>query len=203
MTPFHVLGIPGSLRRDSYNRALLRAYAALAPDDVDFQIFELHDVPHYDEDHDEHRGGSDMPAAVVRMRERIAQADAVVLASPEYNWGPSGLMKNAIDWASRPPSNSPLRHKPVALIGAAGGPAGTGRAQLQLRQHLQSLKAFTLVEPEVQVGFADQRFDDALELIDEDVADLLREQLEALRAWAEALGHAKFSEDAASSPGAS
>jgi chromate reductase, NAD(P)H dehydrogenase (quinone) len=190
MTPFTVLGIAGSLRHDSYNLALLRADAELAPDDVSFQIFDLHEVPLYDEDHDENRGGDDMPASVVAMRERIAAADAVVLACPEYNWGPSGVLKNAIDWASRPPAESPLRHKPVALIGCSGGPAGTGRAQLQTRQHLQSLKAYALPEPEVQVGFAKDRFDEKLELVDEEVAEVLRSQLATLRRWAQALrGH--------------
>jgi chromate reductase len=190
MTPFTVLGIAGSLRHDSFNLALLRAHAELAPDDVRFEIFDLHDVPLYDEDHDAFRGGEDMPESVVAMRDRIAAADAVVLACPEYNWGPSGVLKNAIDWASRPPAESPLRHKPVALIGCSGGPAGTGRAQLQTRQHLQSLKAYTLPEPEVQVGFAKDRFDSELELVDEEVAGLLRSQLAALRRWAEALrGH--------------
>jgi chromate reductase len=187
MTPFHVVGVSGSLRRRSFNRALLRAYAELAPDGVTLEIFELHDVPLYDEDHDEYRGGADMPAAVVALRERVAAADAVVLACPEYNWGPSGVLKNAIDWISRPPAESPLRHKPVALIGCAGGPAGTGRAQLQTRQHLQSLKAYALPEPEVQVGFAEDRFDDDLRLVDEETTELLRAQLGALVRWSQAL----------------
>ncbi|HEY7620412.1 MAG TPA: NAD(P)H-dependent oxidoreductase [Solirubrobacteraceae bacterium] len=187
MTPFTVVGVAGSLRHDSYNRALLRAAAELAPDDVTFTIFDLDGVPLYDEDHDEYRGGDHMPDAVVALREAISAADAVVLACPEYNWGPSGVLKNAIDWASRPPAESPLRHKPVALIGCSGGPAGTGRAQLQTRQHLQSLKAYTLPEPDVQIGFAKDRFDDDLALVDDDVAQLLRDQLDALRRWAAAL----------------
>jgi chromate reductase len=187
MAGFHVLGVPGSLRARSLNRALLRAAARLAPDATSVEIFDLHDVPPYDEDRDEHRGGHDTPGAVARLRERLRAADAVVLASPEYNWGASGVIKNAIDWVSRPPAESPLRHKPVALMGCSGGPAGTGRAQLQLRQHLQSLKAYTLPEPEVQLGFAAERFDDALELVDEEVAALVRAQLAALQRWAQAL----------------
>jgi chromate reductase len=187
MPGFHVLGVPGSLRARSLNRALLRAAAKLAPEGTSVEIFELHDVPPYDEDHDEHRGGHDMPGAVVRLRERLRAADAVVLATPEYNWGPSGVLKNAIDWASRPPAESPLRHKPVALMGCSGGPAGTGRAQLQLRQYLQSLKAYTLPEPDVQLGFAAKRFDDGLELVDDEAAALVGAQLTALRRWAQAL----------------
>jgi chromate reductase, NAD(P)H dehydrogenase (quinone) len=187
MPGFHVLGVPGSLRARSLNRALLRAAAKLAPDGTSVEIFELHDVPPYDEDRDEHRGGHDMPAAVARLRERLRAADAVVLATPEYNWGPSGVLKNAIDWASRSPADSPLRHKPVALMGCSGGPAGTGRAQLQLRQYLQSLKAYTLPEPDVQLGFAAKRFDDGLELVDEEAAALVGAQLAALRSWAQAL----------------
>jgi chromate reductase, NAD(P)H dehydrogenase (quinone) len=187
MAGFHVLGVPGSLRARSLNRALLRAAAKLAPQGTSVEIFDLQDVPPYDEDRDEHRGAHDMPGAVARLRERLRTADAVLLASPEYNWGPSGVIKNAIDWASRPPAESPLRHKPVALMGCSGGPAGTGRAQLQLRQHLQSLKAYTLPEPEVQLGFAADRFDDALELVDADAAALVRAQLAALQRWARAL----------------
>jgi hypothetical protein len=116
MTPFTVLGVAGSLRHDSYNHALLRADAELAPDDVGFEIFDLHDVPLYDEDHDEYRGGDHMPGSVVALRDRIAAADAVVLACPEYNWGPSGVLKNAIDWASRP-----------SCCGRSWPPCGGGR----------------------------------------------------------------------------
>jgi chromate reductase, NAD(P)H dehydrogenase (quinone) len=187
MPGFLIVGVPGSLRARSYNRALLRAAAGLVPDGASLEIVELHDVPPYNEDHDVHRGGHGMAPSVVHLRERVGAADAVVLASPEYNWGPSGVIKNAIDWASRPPAESPLRHKPVALMGCSGGPAGTGRSQLQLRQYLQSLKAYTLPEPEVQLGFARERFDDELTLIDEEAVALVRAQLEALMRWARAL----------------
>ena len=187
MADFHVLGLPGSLRRASYNHALLRAAAALVPEGMELEIFPLHDVPVYDEDHDQFRGGSDTPRAVLELRERMRAADAVVLSTPEFNWGPSGVMKTALDWVSRPPAESPLRHKAVALMGCSGGPAGTGRAQLQLRQHLQSLKAYTLPEPEVQLGHQRERFDEELRLIDEETAELLHAQMAALRRWAQAL----------------
>jgi chromate reductase, NAD(P)H dehydrogenase (quinone) len=187
MEAFHIVGIPGSLRARSFNRALLRAAAGLVPAGATFEIVELHDVPPYDDDRDENRGGHDTPAAVTRLRERCAAADAMVLASPEYNWGPSGVMKNAIDWLSRPPRESPLHHKAVALMGCSGGPAGTGRAQLQLRQHLQYLTSYVLPEPQVQLGFSRERFDDELRLVDEEAVRLVAEQLEALVRWARAV----------------
>jgi len=184
MAPFHIVGVPGSLRARSFNRALLRAAAGLVPSGATFEIVELHGVPPYDDDRDENRGGHDTPAAVIDLRARSAAADALVLASPEYNWGPSGVMKNAIDWLSRPPQDSPLRHKPVALMGCSGGAAGTGRAQLHLRQYLAFLATYVLPEPQVQIGFSRERFDDDLRLVDEEAARLVGEQLAALVRWA-------------------
>ena len=133
---FSVLGMAGSLRRRSYNRALLRAAAKLAPAGVEVEVFELGELPLYNADLDETRGGGPYPQPVAALREKVIAADALLLAVPEYNWGPSGVIKNAVDWVSRPSGKSPLAYKPVALMGAAPGPAGTGRGQLQLRQNL-------------------------------------------------------------------
>lgn len=182
---FIVLGMAGSLGRRSYNRALLAAAADSAPDDIAVETFDLGSLSLYNPDLDEllpHGGPS--PEAVTDLVERVRAADALLLVSPEYNWGPSGVMRNALDWISRPAGASPLFEKPVALAGASPGPAGTGRGQLQLRQNLLSSGAFVLQQPVVQVGEVKSRFDDGLNLVHEPTRELLREQLSALRDWA-------------------
>jgi chromate reductase len=181
---FHILGIAGSLSRRSFNRALLRAAADLAPDGIEVEVFELAGVPLYDADLDESLGGGPFPERVRELRDGVVGADALLLAVPEYNWGPSGVTKNAIDWVSRPAGRSPLAEKPVALIGASPGPAGTGRAQLQLRQNLLSTNSFVLQSPVVQLAGARERFDAEGRLVDEDARELLGATLSALRDWA-------------------
>jgi chromate reductase len=188
-TPFRILGIAGSLRERSYNRALLRAAAELVPPGCVLETFDLRPVPLYNGDEDPEFGGQrDAPEPVVALRRAIVAADAVVLAVPEYNWGPSGVMKNAIDWASRPPRASSLYHKPVALMGTSRGPAGTGRAQLQIRQALLSTRSHVLVEPDVQLGGYERLFDAELRLVDEEARTAVARQLDALVAWARLLG---------------
>jgi chromate reductase, NAD(P)H dehydrogenase (quinone) len=180
----HVLGIAGSLSKRSFNRALLRAAAGLAPDGIEVEIFELAGVPPYDADLDESLDGGPFPERVRELHDAVVAADAVLLAVPEYNWGPSGVMKNAIDWVSLPTGPSPLAEKPVALIGTSPGPAGTGRAQLQLRQNLLATNSFVLQSPVVQLGGARERFDGDGHLVDEDARELLAGTLRALRDWA-------------------
>jgi chromate reductase len=124
---------------------------------------------------------------VEELVERVRAADALLLASPEYNWGPSGVIKNALDWVSRPVGASPLFEKPVALAGVSPGPAGTGRAQLQLRDHLLSTNSYVLQQPVVQIGDAKRRFDSELRLIDAETRELVVAQLVALRDWARRL----------------
>ena len=182
---FTVLGLAGSLGRRSYNRALLAAAVQLAPAGIEVSEFELSEVPMYNPDYDEHLGGGGpFPAAVDELVERVSAADALLLVSPEYNWGPSGVLKNALDWVSRPVGASPLFEKPVALAGVSPGPAGTGRAQLQLRDHLLSTNSYVLQQPVVQVGDGKRRFDSELRLTDEETQNLVVAQLEALRDWA-------------------
>ena len=183
-SPFRILGIAGSLRERSYNRALLRAAAELAPEGTVVEIFDLRPIPVYNGDDDAESGGErTTPDSVTAMRRALAEADALLIATAEYNWGPSGVTKNAIDWASRPSAASALRHKPVAIMGCSRGPAGTGRAQLQLRQTLLSTRAHVLLEPDVQLGGNESLFDSELHLVDEPARDLVRHQLEALVAW--------------------
>ncbi|HEY8200140.1 MAG TPA: NAD(P)H-dependent oxidoreductase [Actinomycetota bacterium] len=178
-----VVGIAGSLRRRSFNRALLRAAVGLAPEGMRIDVFDLAPVPLYNADLDENYGGGPYPNAVAELRARVEAADALLMVTPEYNWGPSGVTKNVVDWLSRPAGSSPLANKPIALAGASPGPAGTGRAQLQLRQHLLSTQSYVLQQPIVQLGGAAGLFDDNLELVDEAARGLVRRQLVALVDW--------------------
>jgi chromate reductase len=178
---FTILGLAGSLRRESYNRALLRAAALLAPSGVAVEIFErLGEIPPYNDDVRLHG----MPDPVAELWRAIADADAVLIATPEYNYGVPGVLKNALDWVSRPPAETPLRHKPVAIVGASSGNFGTARAQLGLRHALLFMDAATLAKPEVYVFRAAERFDDQGELTDETTRALLAESLTALVAEA-------------------
>src|SRR5712691_1798425 len=173
-----VLGISGSLRRDSYNRALLSAAAELFPEDAEFELYDgLKAVPPYDEDDDVEPA----PAAVAHLRDALAGADAVVFATPEYNASVPGQLKNAIDWASRPVATNVLRNKPVAVVGASTGAFGAVWAQAELRKVLAATGA-RVVEGEVAVGHAPQRFDADGRLNDENLVGQLQEVVAALAA---------------------
>jgi chromate reductase len=152
-----VLGISGSLRRDSYNTALLRhAGALLEAEGAEFEIYQgLRDIPPYDDDHNT----DDVPAAVARMRAAVRDADAVFFVTPEYNSSIPGVLKNALDWLSRPLATSPLRYKPVAVIGASAGMFGAVWAQAELRKVLGAIGA-RVSDGEVAVGQAGERFDE-------------------------------------------
>jgi chromate reductase len=164
-----VLGIAGSLRRESWNRKLLLAAAELLPEDVELELWDgLKAVPPFDEDDE----GGPAPAAVAQLRDAIAGADAVLIATPEYNASVPGQLKNALDWVSRPVATSPLRFKPVAVVGASTGAFGAVWAQAELRKVLSTIGA-RVVEGDVALGHAPERFDEAGRLVDED----LREQL--------------------------
>ena len=171
-----VLGISGSLRAESHNTKLLRAAGELMPDDVELVVFEeLKAVPPYDEDDDR----DPVPEGAQRLRDALAGADAVLIATPEYNSSVPGQLKNALDWASRPLSTNVLRNKPVAVIGASTGMFGAVWAQAELRKVLAAIGA-RVVEGEVAVGHAQTRFDSDGELTDGDVAEQLRAVVELL-----------------------
>jgi chromate reductase len=180
---FQILGIAGSLRRGSYNRALLRAAEQLAPDGVDIRTFDLLPIPLFNEDVE---AGGD-PEPVRELKAQIRAADALLIACPEYNYSVPGVLKNAIDWASRPPRGSALHHKPVALMGASPGPYGTVRSQLALRQSFLFTKSPVLPEPELYVSAAHEKFDSDGNLHDDQIGQRLRALLEALVDWSRRL----------------
>jgi chromate reductase len=170
-----VLGISGSLRRDSHNTKVLRAAAELLPTGVELELWDgLQDVPPYNED-DEARP----PAAVTHLRETIAGADALLISTPEYNSSFPGALKNALDWASRPRETAALRNKPVAVVGASTGAFGAVWAQGDLRKVLSAAGA-RVVEGEVAVGHAHERFDEAGRLTDENLVEQLGEVVDTL-----------------------
>jgi chromate reductase len=178
-----LLGISGSLRGDSYNRKLLRAAAELLPEDVEFELWDgLKEVPPYDEDDDV----TPAPAAVARLRAAIAGADAVLFATPEYNSSVPGQLKNALDWASRPLATNVLRNKPVAVIGASSSMFGAVWAQAELRKILSATGARVL-DAELPVAQAHERFDVDGRLADKELRARLAELLGALVAEAQPL----------------
>jgi chromate reductase, NAD(P)H dehydrogenase (quinone) len=171
-----VLGISGSLRRDSYNTKLLRTAGELLPHFVEFEVWdELKAVPPFDED--DELGPA--PAAVASLREAVARADAVVFATPEYNASIPGQLKNAIDWLSRPTVSTPLRSKPVVVLGASLSAFGAVWSQAELRKVLATAGA-RVVDGEVAVGHAPTKFDESGILADEELRDQLSEALDVL-----------------------
>jgi chromate reductase len=177
-TTLHVLGISGSLRKASYNTAALRAAQELAPAGMTIETFDLSEIPIYNDD----VRAVGYPPPVQRFRERIAAADALLFVTPEYNYSMSGVLKNAIDWGSRPP-DQPFNDKPVAIMGASGGVTGTARAQYHLRQTCVFLNMHVVNKPEVMIGGAAAKFDAELHLTDETTRGFIRDLLISLAAW--------------------
>ena len=177
--PIRVLGIAGSLRKASYNRALLRAAIALAPPGMTLTSFELDEVPLYNGDVE----ASGDPPGVAAMKQAIAAADGVLFVTPEYNHGVPGVMKNALDWASRPPRSAPLGDKPVGIIGASPGMTGSARGQSQLRQAFEFTNSYCMPQPEILVYRAHEKFDENGALTDAATAKYLAAYLVALEAW--------------------
>lgn len=177
--PHSILGVAGSLRRLSFNRGLLRAAQELAPEGVKIKVFDLAPIPLYNQDV-EAQGD---PEPVRQLKQAISEADALLIATPEHNYSVPGVLKNAIDWASRPPERAVLTHKPVAIMGASTGRFGTARAQLVLRQVLLATNCYVLIEPEVYVGRAPNGFDANSNLVDEPTRQRVRALVEALVDW--------------------
>ena len=174
-----MLGIAGSLRRSSYNRGLIRAAIEVAPEGTRVTTFELAEIPLFNADLE----AEGDPPAVADFKLAIAAADALLIATPEYNHCVPGVLKNAIDWASRPARRSVLTGKPVAIMGASNGRGGTARAQAHLRDGLAYTNGLVLPLPEVLVGLAGEKFDVDGNLTDAETKQEVRDLLVALAAW--------------------
>ena len=170
-----ILGIVGSLRKDSYNRLALKAGQELVPDGAVLNLTELHGIPVFNQDTEKA-----MPATVVEFKRQILAADAILFATPEYNYSVSGVLKNVIDWASRPYGESAWTGKPAAVMGASTGSLGTARAQYHLRQILVTLDMPVVNQPEVMIGNAAQHFDQDGRLTDEPTRQDIQKLLAAL-----------------------
>lgn len=174
-----LIGISGSLRKESFNTKLLRAAVELAPEGVSLEMYSIADIPLFNEDL-EPPAAANYPDAVVRFREAIAKADGVVFVSPEYNYSIPGVLKNAIDWASRG-KDSPIIGKPVSLMGATPGPWGTTRMHMAFQPVFHTLNVKAVHKPEVYVANAKDKFDTDGRLTDEAAKKQIVKNLEALR----------------------
>jgi chromate reductase len=175
---FRILGLAGSLRRASFNRGLIRAAHELAPKGVMVEPYEgLEKIPFFNRDLEEEGD----PAPVKELKEKIRDADAVLIATPEYDYAIPGVLSNALEWAMRSPS--PLRHKPVGILGASPANAGTARGQMVLRQILLHAPAYTMPEPQMLIPNAHERFGENGDLVDEETRERMRRFLKALVEW--------------------
>ena len=181
------LGIAGSLRGASYNRGLIRAAIDAAPSGMVVVPYDLAAIPMFNADVE----ADGDPSAVADFKRAIAGADALLIATPEYNHCVPGVLKNAIDWASRPARQSVLTGKPVAVMGASSGRGGTARAQAHLRDGLAYTNGLVLPLPEVLVDFAREKFDDMGNLTHQETGDEIRDLLVSLAAWTRRLGRSE------------
>ena len=178
-----LLGIAGSIRRESYNRAALRAATQLLQDGATLEVFELDGIPGFNQDEEQNP-----PAKVTELKKRIREADAILIVTPEYNYSIPGVLKNAIDWASRPYGDSAWNGKPAAIMGASVGVIGTARAQYHLRQMMVFLNMFPINQPEVMIGNASKRFDASGNLTDDATKEFIRQLLQNLVDWTRRIG---------------
>lgn len=174
----HILGFAGSLRKGSFNKSLLRTAAEIVPRDATLEIFDLEGIPPFNQDL-EHQP----PEKVKEFKAKIRAADAILIATPEYNYSIPGVLKNAIDWASRPHGENAFEGKPVALMGASVGMLGTGRAQYHLRQTFVWLNMYPLNKPEILVPFVNEKIGEDGKVTDQKTKEKIRELLEGLIAW--------------------
>ncbi len=173
-----ILGFAGSLRKGSYNKALLRAALELLPEDAQLEIFDLEGIPPYNMDLE-----NKMPERVKEFKEKIKAADAILIASPEHNYSIPGVLKNAIDWASRPPGDNSFDGKPVGIMSASPGMLGGARVQYHLRQTFVFLNMYPVNKPEVFVTFAAEKIDDKGRVKDEKTREKIKELIGSLIAW--------------------
>jgi chromate reductase len=173
-----ILGFSGSLRKGSYNKSLLRAALEMVPAEAELEIFDLEGIPPFNQDLE-----NQPPEKVKEFKAKIRAADAILIATPEYNYSIPGLLKNAIDSASRPYGDNAFDGKPVAIMGASIGMLGTARAQYHLRQSLVFLNMYPLNQPEVMVPFAQEKIDQNGQVTDRKTREKIKELLEALVIW--------------------
>ncbi len=178
-----ILGFAGSLRKGSYNKALLRAARELLPEDAELEVFDLEGIPPFNQDLEQ-----SYPEKVREFKRKIRAADALLIATPEYNYSVPGVLKNAIDCASRPFGDNSFDGKPVAIMSASVGMLAGARAQYHLRQTLVFINAYPVNRPEVMVPFAADKVDENGRLTDEKTRQKIKELLESLVAWTRRLG---------------
>ncbi len=174
----NILGFAGSLRKGSYNKILLNTAKELAPENCKIEIFDLEGIPPFNQDLE-----SEPPEQVKLFKEKIRKADAVLIVTPEYNYSMPGVLKNALDWASRPYGDNAFYGKPGAIMGGSIGMLGTARAQYHLRQVCVFLNIILLNQPEVMVPFIDKKVDTNGRITDEATIAKIKELLEALIVW--------------------
>lgn len=177
-SPLTILGIAGSLRQGSYNRMVLRAAQQLVPQGAKIETFDIHGIAPFNQDDEK-----TPPAIVAEFKQRIRAADAILFVTPEYNYSIPGVLKNAIDWASRPYGDSAWNEKPVAMMSASGGILGGARAQYQLRQCFVFLNMYALNLPEVMIAKAHEKFDAQGNFTDEAGKKLMQQLLQNLVDW--------------------
>lgn len=183
-----ILGFAGSLRKGSYNRSLLRSATQLLPSDTTLEIFDLSEIPTYNQDHD-----NNMPPKIKEFKTKIRESDALLIATPEYNYSVPGVLKNAIDYASRPYGDNSFDDKPVAIMSASIGMLGGARAQYHLRQMFVFLNMHPVNVPEVIVTFASDKFDSEGNLLDKNAKGFLTQLLQNLSIWTRRLRENKTS----------
>ena len=174
----HILGFAGSLRKQSYNKAILAAAVETLPDDASLEVFDLEGIPPFNQDIE-----LQPPDKVKEFKAKIRAADAILIATPEYNYSIPGVLKNTIDWASRPYGDNAFDGKPVAVMGASIGTLGTARAQYDLRRSFVFLNMLPLNQPEVMVAFAQDKVDSNGRVTDEKTRKRIKELLENLVSW--------------------
>lgn len=182
MDKMKILGIAGSLRKESYNRAALQAAVELVPDDAVIEVFDIDGFPGFSQDLE-----AEAPAKVAEFKAAIRAADAILISSPEYNYSIPGVLKNAIDWASRPYGDSAWDGKPAAIMGCSPGALGTARMQYHLRQVMVFLNMHPLNKPEVMINNCASKFDDAGGLTDEKTREYVGKMLRSLVDWTRVL----------------
>ena len=178
MTPLKIVALSGSLRAQSFNTMAVAAAGSLLPEGMTLEILDYSDVPLFNGDVQ----AKGQPECIERLRSRIAAADGLLIASPEYNFSVAGVLKNAIDWLSKATPQQPFKNKPTAILSATTGPLGGARSQYDLRKIMASVEAIVMPKPEIFIGNAATRFQDG-KLVDEATAKLLQGQMLAFRDW--------------------